>query len=50
MFENKPCRYILESGDLLILFLNSAFYITIGLISFNLRDKIARSKGLFGAY
>ncbi len=50
MIDNKPFSYILESGDLLILFINSAFYITIGLISFKFLEKIARRKGLLGVY
>lgn len=50
MIDDKPFSYIMESGDLLILFLNSAFYITMGLISFKFLEKIARSKGLLGVY
>lgn len=50
MIENKPFSYILESGDLLTLVINSACYITAGLISFKCFEKIARDKGLLGVY
>ena len=50
MIENKSFAYILESGDLLILIVNSAFYIITGLISFKFFEKIARNRGLLGVY
>ena len=50
MIGNKSFAYILESGDLLILIVNSAFYIITGLISFKFFEKIARNRGLLGVY
>lgn len=50
MVEKRPFSFILESGDLLILTVNSTLYITVGLISFRYLEKIARHKGLLGVY
>jgi len=50
MIENKPFVYILQSGDLFILIINSACYIILGLISFHVFENIARDKGLLGVY
>jgi len=50
MIEGRPFSYILASGDLLALLLNSACYITFGLLSFKYFEKIARNKGLLGVY
>ncbi|MFC1815806.1 ABC transporter permease [Thermodesulfobacteriota bacterium] len=50
MIENKPFVYVLQSGDLFFLIINSACYITLGLISFHVFENIARDKGLLGVY
>jgi ABC-2 type transport system permease protein len=50
MIDNKPFVFVVMSGDLLFLIINSACYITLGLISFHVFEKIAREKGLLGVY
>ena len=50
MVENKPFTYVLENGDLLLLIVNSALYLSIGLISFKCLEKVARERGLLGVY
>jgi len=50
MVEKRPFSYILDSGDFLILIVNSTLYIAVGLISFMYLERIARHKGLLGVY
>ncbi|MDY6972580.1 MAG: ABC transporter permease [Thermodesulfobacteriota bacterium] len=50
MVENRPFIYVLGSGDLLLLIVNSALYLSIGLISFKYLEKVARERGLLGVY
>ena len=50
MIENRSFAYVLASGDFVMLVTNSACYITFGLISFKLFEKMARHKGLLGVY
>ena len=50
MIEKKPFSFILDSGDFLILIVNSTLYIAVGLISFMYLERIARHKGLLGVY
>jgi len=50
MVENKPFAYVLGSGDLLLLIVNSALYLSIGLISFKYLERVARDRGLLGVY
>ena len=50
MVENRPFSFVLESGDFLILLVNSTLYIAVGLISFIYLERIARYKGLLGVY
>lgn len=50
MVEKRPFSFILESGDLLVLAVNSTLYIAVGLISFKYLERIARHKGLLGVY
>ena len=50
MIENKSFGHVLASGDFFMLVMNSACYITFGLISFKLFEKVARHRGLLGVY
>jgi len=50
MIEDRPLTVALASGDLLLLVMNSAGYITLGLISFRIFEGIARRRGLLGVY
>lgn len=50
MIENIPFATVVTSGDLLWLMINSAAYITLGLISFRIFEGIARDRGLLGVY
>lgn len=50
MVENRPFSFVLGSGDLLVLIVNSTLYIAAGLISFRYLERVARDKGLLGTY
>lgn len=50
MVEKRPFSVVLGSGALLILVINSAIYISVGLISFKYLENVARDRGLLGVY
>ncbi|MBW2642787.1 MAG: ABC transporter permease, partial [Deltaproteobacteria bacterium] len=50
MVEKKSFSVVLGSGALLVLVINSAIYMSVGLISFKYLENVARDRGLLGVY
>lgn len=50
MVENKPFSTVIANGEILMLVINSAIYVIIGVISFKHFENMARDRGLLGVY
>ncbi len=50
MVEDRSFFSVVQGGNFSILILNSAIYLTIGIVSFKYFEKKAREKGLLGVY
>lgn len=50
IIKDKNILSLINSGDLMELFINSAVYFSIGIMVFRYCDKVARKKGIIGHY